>query len=89
MPDDPVAVLPSSVRNSSKFYRLGSPGFEIGVEKGSVTLFVQGIAGDVLRAIAIQVRQSYLIAVHGLVHVDFDGFVIADAAEFCVLYPKV
>jgi hypothetical protein len=42
-----------------------------------------------LRAIAIEVRQCDLIVVHKLTRVNLNRGIIADAAEFCILYPKV
>jgi hypothetical protein len=88
MPDDPVAVLPSRGAELVEVNRFGSSGIEIGVQKSSVTLFVQGITADVLRAITIQVRQRYLVVVHRLGRIYLNRFVIADTSEFRILYPK-
>jgi hypothetical protein len=38
-----------------------------------VAHFIQRVAGDILRGIAIQVRQGYLIVVHLLVRVYLNG----------------
>ena len=66
IPDDPVAVLPCKVRNSSKLTG-SAPLLEICIEKGGVADFVEGVAGDVLRAIGIEVREGSLIGVQRLV----------------------
>jgi hypothetical protein len=42
--------------------------------------FVQSVAGYILRGIAVEVRQGYLIVVQLLVGVYLNGWVIADAA---------
>jgi hypothetical protein len=53
--------------------------------------FIERVAGDVLRAIAIEVRQGHLIVVQRRVRVRvyLNGEVTADTAQLCVLYPKI
>ena len=51
--------------------------------------FIERVAGDVLRAIAIEVRQRSLVVVHRLIRIDFDGWIVADTAEFRVLNPQI
>ena len=51
--------------------------------------FVDCIAGYVLRAIAIEVRESSLISVRLLIRVYFNGWIIAYATQFCLLCPEV
>ena len=89
LPVDPVAVLPGKVTNSLEVDRLGASGLEIGIEEGRVAHFIQRVAGDILRAIGIEVRQGDLIGVQQLVRVHFNGRIIADAAQFRILRPKV
>ena len=50
--------------------------------------FVQGVAGDILRAIAIEVRQGNLVVVQRLVRVYLDGWIIADTTQLRILCPK-
>ena len=50
--------------------------------------FIERVAGDVLRSVAVEVRQGGLIGVQ-LGGLDFGGWVVADPAEFGILYPKV
>ena len=50
---------------------------------------IQRIAGDVLRAVGIQVRKGGLIGVKCLVWTYFDGEVGADAAQFGILCPAI
>src|SRR5208283_68728 len=69
--------------------RFGPSGLEIGIEESSVADFVQRVAGDILRAIGIEIRQGDLIRVQGLVRVYFDRRIIADATQFRILNPKV
>jgi hypothetical protein len=64
-------------------------GFQISVEKRCMTDFVESLAGYILWSITIEVRQGYLIVVQRLVRVYFDGWFIADTAQFRVLGPKV
>src|SRR5208282_2550762 len=47
--------------------RLGSSGLKIGIEESSVADFVERVAGDILRAIGIEIRQGDLIVVQRLV----------------------
>ena len=58
MPDDPVAVLPGKMRELIEVDRVGAFGFQIAVEEGSVAYLIQGVAGNVLRAVAIEIRRA-------------------------------
>src|SRR3984957_18061589 len=69
--------------------RVRAFGLQISVEKSGMTDFIDGVAGDVLRAIAVQVRQSDLIIVQLLVGGYFNGWIITDTTQFRVLCPKI
>jgi hypothetical protein len=51
--------------------------------------FVDCIAGYVLWAIAVEIRERSLIAVQLLVRVYLNGWIIADTAQFRILCPEV
>lgn len=51
--------------------------------------FVEGVAGDVLGGVAVEVLEGELVGIHLLAGIDFDGEVISDAAQFGVLDPEV
>src|SRR5580700_873635 len=89
LPDDPVAVLRFKVSKLGEVDRLGSSGLEIGVEEGRVTNFIQRVAGDILWAIRIEVRQGYLIVIQRLTRVGLNGWIIADTTQFRILCPQV
>jgi hypothetical protein len=89
MPDDPFSRASLQRVELVEVNRLGASGLEIGIEESGVAYFIQRVAGYVLRAIAIQVRQGYLIVVQRLVWVYLNGFVIADTTQFRILCPKI
>src|SRR5580704_1272791 len=72
-----------------KVDRFRSSELEIGIEERSVAHFIQRVAGNILRAIAIKVRQCDLIGVQRFVRVHFNGWKIADTTQFRILYPKI
>jgi hypothetical protein len=51
--------------------------------------FVNGVAADGLRAVAIEVQQGDLIVVQLFVRVYLNGRIIADTTQFRVPYPQV
>ena len=51
--------------------------------------FVIRVAGYVLRAVGIEIRQGHLIVVQGLARVYLNGWIRADTTELRVLYPKI
>ena len=51
--------------------------------------FVQRVAGDILRAIGIEIRQGDLIVVQRLVRVYLNGWIVADTTQFRILCPQV
>jgi hypothetical protein len=54
-------------------------GLQVSVKEGGVADFVKGVAGDVLRAVGIEVREGSLIAVQ-LVRGYLNGWIIADTS---------
>lgn len=63
-----------------KVNRIGALGYQVGVEKSCMTYFVERVAGDVLRAVAIKVLQSWLIVILCS---------LCDSAELSILLPQV
>ena len=60
--------------------RIGTFGFEIGIEKGGVTDFIERVAGDVLRPVPVEVLQGQLIWILGPA---------GDATQFGILRPQI
>jgi hypothetical protein len=51
--------------------------------------FIQRVAGNVLWAIGIEVRQGELIGVRRFVRIHLNRWIVADTARFGILRPQV
>ncbi len=85
----PGRLTPLQRAELVKVNRVRTFGLKVSVQEVCVADFVNGVAGDVLRAVAIEIGQGDLIIVHWLVRVYFHRRVVADSAEFRVLYPQI
>src|SRR5579862_6995150 len=70
-------------------YRLCALRLQVSVEEVGVADFVDGIAGDVLRAIGIEVREGSLIAVQRLAGVYLNGLARGETAQLRILCPQI
>jgi hypothetical protein len=69
--------------------RSGRETFQITIQKSRVADFIDCVAGYVLRAIAVEIREGSLIGVPLLVRVYLNRWIIADTAQFRILCPEV